>query len=64
MEVINMDQTTLVDTKLLADVEYEKIIDNLIAEMKHTRKMMADDQHEIEKLQAQTRATIKQMKTA
>jgi len=47
-----------------ADAEYELVIDNLITEMKHTREKMKTDQDEIERLRAQTRATLAQMKTS
>lgn len=47
-----------------ADAEYEAAVDNLIAEMKRIREKMADDQREIERLRAETRAILAQMKAA
>lgn len=59
-----MEQTTLVEVQPKADAEYESVIDSLISEMRRTREKMADDQEEIRKLQAQTRATLARMKTS
>ena len=59
-----MEHTTLMEIRPQADAEYELVIDNLITEMKHTREKMKTDQDEIERLRAQTRATLAQMKTS
>jgi hypothetical protein len=47
-----------------ADAEYEAAIDNLIVEMKRIREQMTDDQREIERLRAETRAILTQLKTS
>ena len=59
-----MEPTATLEVKPQADAEYEAVIDNLIAEMKRTRDQMADDQREIEKLRAETRIALAQLKTS
>ncbi len=59
-----MDKTATFNTSPQADAEYESAIDNLINEMKRIREQMADDQREIERLRAETRVIIAQLKAA
>jgi len=47
-----------------ADAEYEADVDALIAQMKHVRTQMEDDQREIERLRAETDLILAQIKAA
>ncbi|MBW3623000.1 MAG: hypothetical protein KY468_06265 [Armatimonadetes bacterium] len=58
-----MDNTVLLDSTPKGDAEYEAAIDHLLDEMKRLREQMADDQHEIERLRAETRASLALLKT-
>lgn len=58
-----METTSLTAPEPKADAEYEAAIDGLIAQMRRLRTEMADDQREIEKLRAETRAQLRLIKT-
>ena len=59
-----MDKTAAFEDSPKADAEYESAIDNLLDEMKRIREQMAHDQREIERLRAETRVILTQMKAA
>lgn len=57
-----MNKTATLENFPKADAEYEAAIDNLLTEMKRTRMQMADDQRDIERLRAETRVILAQLK--
>jgi uncharacterized small protein (DUF1192 family) len=59
-----MEDTAVLDSTPKADSEYESAIDHLLTEMNRLRERMADDQREIERLRAETRANLALMKSA
>lgn len=59
-----MENTAVLNTIQKADTEYEADVDALIAQMKHVRTQMEDDQREIERLRAETDLILAQIKAA
>ncbi len=59
-----MEQTITLDAVPMTDAECEAAIDRLLAEMTQVRRQMADDQRDIERLQAETRVLLSRLKTA
>ena len=49
-----MEQTAMLDAAPRTDAEYAAAIDRIIIQMTQVREQMANDQHDIERLQAQT----------
>ncbi len=46
-----------------SNAEYEAAVDHILAEIKHQHEQMANDQREIERLRADTRAILQRLKT-
>lgn len=59
-----MENTAVLNTIPKADAEYEADVDALIAQMKHVRAQMEDDQREIERLRAETDLILAQIKAS
>lgn len=59
-----MENTASVEVTPQADSEYAAAIDHYLAETRRIREEMADDQKEIERLRAETRAMLAQLKAA
>lgn len=45
------------------EAEYEDVIKHCLAEMKHLREQMREDQQEIDRLKAETQAIIAELRT-
>jgi len=61
-EVTGMEKTTTLDAASDERAKYEVAIDYYLTEVERICKQMAQDQREIEKLQAETRAMLDQLK--
>ncbi len=59
-----MENTAVLNTISKADAEYEADVDALIAQIKHIRAQMEDDQRQIEKLRAETDLILAQIKAS
>jgi peptidoglycan hydrolase CwlO-like protein len=56
-----MEKTTTLDATPDERAKYEAEIDHYLAEIERIQKQMAQDQREIEKLRAETRAMLTQL---
>lgn len=56
-----MKKTTTLDATSEERAKYEAEIDHYLSEIERIQKQMAQDQREIEKLQAETRAMLTQL---
>ncbi len=59
-----MENTGVLNSTSRADAEYEADVNVLIAQMKHIRAQMEDDQREIERLRAETDLILAQIKAS